>query len=138
MAERHSGHGLPEGDRHGRAVLAEALTPLIPAKAGIYGRRRRGAVAFYVYILASRRNGTLYIGMTDDLSRRVYQHRTGEIAGFTRRYGVKLLVWYDVSDTRSAAFARERQMKEWQRAWKIDLIQRSNPNWSDLYETLNN
>ncbi len=95
-------------------------------------------MAFYVYILASRRNGTLYIGMTDDLSRRVYQHRTGEIAGFTRRYGVKLLVWYDVSDTRSAAFARERQMKEWQRAWKIDLIQRSNPNWSDLYETLNN
>ena len=95
-------------------------------------------MAFYVYILASRRNGTLYIGMTDDLSRRIYQHRTGEIPGFTRRYGVKLLVWYDVFDTRSAAFARERQMKEWQRAWKIDLIQRSNPNWSDLYETLNN
>ena len=95
-------------------------------------------MAFYVYILASKRNGTLYIGMTDDLSRRVYQHRTGEVPGFTRRYGVKQLVWYDVFESRDAAFSRERQMKEWQRAWKIKLIEASNPDWSDLYETLNN
>ncbi len=94
-------------------------------------------MAFYVYILASRRNGTLYIGMTDDLSRRVWQHRTGAVAGFTRRYGVKTLVWYDVFETREAAFGRERQMKEWKRAWKLELIERSNPDWSDLYETLN-
>ncbi len=95
-------------------------------------------MAFYVYILASKRNGTLYIGMTDDLSRRVYQHRTGEVPGFTRRYGVKQLVWYDVFESRDAAFGRERQMKEWLRAWKIKLIEASNPDWSDLYETLNN
>ena len=95
-------------------------------------------MAFYVYILASKRNGTLYIGMTDDLSRRVYQHRTGEVPGFTRRYGVKQLVWYDVFESRDAAFGRERQMKEWQRAWTIKLIEASNPDWSDLYETLNN
>jgi putative endonuclease len=91
-----------------------------------------------MYILASRRNGTLYIGSTDDLSRRVYQHKTDEIPGYTRRYGVKTLVWYDVFETREAAFRRERQMKEWRRAWKIELIERNNPNWLDLYETLNN
>jgi putative endonuclease len=94
-------------------------------------------MAFYVYILASRRNGTLYIGMTDDLSRRVWQHKTGELPGFTRRYGIKILVWYDVFETRDAAFLRERQMKEWRRAWKLELIEASNPQWADLYETLN-
>jgi putative endonuclease len=94
-------------------------------------------MAFYVYILASRRNGTLYIGMTDDLSRRVWQHKTGELPGFTRRYGIKILVWYDVFETRDAAFLRERQMKEWRRAWKLELIEASNPHWADLYETLN-
>jgi putative endonuclease len=83
---------------------------------GLRRCERGGGLTFYVYILASKRNGTLYIGMTDDLSRRIYQHRTGEIPGFTRRYGVKVLVWYDVFDTREAAFRRERQMKEWQRA----------------------
>lgn len=94
-------------------------------------------MSFYVYILASRRNGTLYIGMTDDLSRRVWQHKTGELPGFTRRYGVKTLVWFDVYETREAAFVRERQMKEWRRAWKIKLIEERNPTWTDLYETLN-
>ena len=94
-------------------------------------------MAFYVYILASRRNGTLYIGSTDDISRRIWQHKTGEIPGFTRRYGVKILVWFDVFETREAAFHRERQMKEWQRAWKIKLIEETNPDWADLYERLN-
>lgn len=85
-------------------------------------------MAFYVYMLASRRNGTLYIGMTDDLARRIWQHRSNEIAGFTRRYGVKTLVWYDVFETRDAAFQRERQMKDWRRAWKLALIERDNPD----------
>lgn len=70
-------------------------------------------MAFYVYILASRRKGTLYMGMIDDLARRIWQHRTGAVPGFTRRYGVKTLVWYDVFETREAAFQRERQTKEW-------------------------
>ena len=94
-------------------------------------------MSFYVYILASRRNGTLYIGMTDNFSRRVWQHKSDEIPGFTRKYGVKILVWYDVFETREAAFRRERQMKEWRRAWKLSLIEEGNPDWRDLYETLN-
>ena len=90
-------------------------------------------MAFYVYILASRRNGTLYIGSTDDLSRRTWEHREGVRAGFTKKYGVHLLVWHQAFDTRAGAFRRERQMKKWNRAWKIELIERSNPGWRDLY-----
>ena len=87
---------------------------------------------FHVYIMASRRNGTLYIGMTDNLNRRVWEHQTGAIPGFTRRYNVKMLVWHQGHETREGAFARERAMKEWHRAWKIRLIEESNPGWRDL------
>ena len=90
-------------------------------------------MAFYVYILASQRNGTLYIGSTDSLVRRVTQHREGLTPGFTSRYGVKTLVWYEAFDTRDDAFRRERQMKVWRRAWKIELIEKTNPGWRDLY-----
>jgi putative endonuclease len=90
-------------------------------------------MAFYVYILASRRNGTLYIGSTDCLVRRVTQHREGLTPGFTSRYGVKTLVWYEAFETRDDAFRRERQMKVWRRAWKIELIEKTNPGWRDLY-----
>jgi putative endonuclease len=93
-------------------------------------------MAFYVYMLASRRNGTLYIGMTDDLLKRVWQHREGVIAGFTRDYRVKNLVWYETHDSRESALARERRMKKWNRAWKLELIEASNPNWCDLWEGL--
>ena len=89
-------------------------------------------MSFYVYILASRRNGTLYVGMTDDLVRRVWEHRIGAVPGFTRKYGVKMLVWYEQHETRETAFQRERQMKKWNRAWKLQLIERFNPNWKDL------
>ena len=95
-------------------------------------------MAFYVYMLASRRNGTLYIGMTDDLPARVWQHREKLRAGFTSRYGVHRLVWFESHYTRDSAFTRERRMKKWNRAWKIELIERSNPGWRDLYEDLNN
>jgi putative endonuclease len=87
---------------------------------------------FYVYILASRRNGTLYVGMTDDLVRRVWEHRIGAVPGFTRKYGVKMLVWYEQHETRKTAFQRERQIKKWNRAWKLQLIERFNPTWKDL------
>ena len=90
-------------------------------------------MAFYVYILASRRNGTLYIGSTDSIVRRVGEHREGLIPGFTSRHGVKQLVWYEAFETRDDAFRRERQMKVWRRAWKIELIEKTNPGWRDLY-----
>jgi putative endonuclease len=91
-------------------------------------------VSFYLYILASRKNGTLYIGMTDDLVRRVWMHREGVLAGFTKEYGVKILVWYEQHETRESAFARERAMKKWNRTWKIELIQKMSPEWRDLYD----
>jgi putative endonuclease len=89
-------------------------------------------MSFYVYILASRRNGTLYIGMTDELTRRYFQHRQGILPGFTKKYGVKMLVWFEEHGSRESAFTRERQLKKWNRQWKLDLIERENPQWLDL------
>jgi putative endonuclease len=93
-------------------------------------------MAFFTYIMASRRNGTLYTGSTDDLARRAWEHRTGVVPGFTAKHGVGVLVWYAQFESREAAFRRERQIKEWKRQWKLELIERSNPDWRDLYETL--
>jgi len=91
---------------------------------------------FYVYMLASKRNGTLYIGMTDDLVRRVWEHREGAADGFTKAYGVKMLVWFEQHASRESAFQRERQMKKWNRRWKLREIERDNPQWRDLYEEI--
>jgi putative endonuclease len=91
---------------------------------------------YFVYILASRRNGTLYIGMTNDLGRRVWEHREGVIAGFTKKYGVKLLVHYEVFENVWDAIHRETRLKKWKRAWKINLIQQTNLEWDDLYEKI--
>jgi putative endonuclease len=91
-------------------------------------------MSFYVYILASRRNGTLYIGMTDNLVARVWQHREGVVPGFTKQYKVKLLVRYEQHETRESALLRERQMKKWNRKWKLELIEKMNPAWRDLYD----
>jgi putative endonuclease len=107
--------------------------PFVPAKAGTQGGR---VMSFFVYILASRRNGTLYIGMTDDLSRRVEQHRSGAVRGFTQTYGVKMLVWREMHETRESAFQREHRIKKWNRAWKLKLIEQSNPAWRDLSDEL--
>ena len=90
-----------------------------------------------VYIVSNQRNGTLYVGVTSNLARRVYEHREGLVDGFTRRYGLKRLVWYEQHETMEAAITREKQMKAWQRAWKIREIEGFNPTWDDLYETLN-
>ena len=90
----------------------------------------------YVYIMASQRNGTLYIGVTSDLIARAYQHRNGLIDGFTKEHGCTLLVWFEGHDDIEAARYRERQMKRWKRAWKINLIELENPLWDDLYDTL--
>jgi putative endonuclease len=89
-----------------------------------------------VYILASVRNGTLYIGVTSNLMGRIVQHRDGLTGGFTKRYGVKRLVWFQMADTMEAAITREKQLKVWRRAWKIALIEAENPAWRDLAEDL--
>jgi putative endonuclease len=90
----------------------------------------------YVYILASRPYGTLYVGVTSDLIRRVWQHKEGFVAGFTKQYKVKNLVWYEIHSEIIAAITREKQIKEWPRDWKINLIQSFNPTWQDLSPTL--
>jgi putative endonuclease len=92
--------------------------------------------AGFVYIMANRKNGTIYIGVTSDLIQRVYAHREGLIEGFTKRHGCKLLVWFEAFDDLQAARQRELQMKEWKRSWKIRLIEESNLEWEDLYPTL--
>ncbi|WP_427914183.1 GIY-YIG nuclease family protein [Ramlibacter sp. MMS24-I3-19] len=88
---------------------------------------------YHVYILASRRNGTLYIGVTSDLVPRVYQHREGLVQGFSQRYGTKLLVWFESTDAVLVAIARDKQLKNWKREWKLALIEKRNPQWRDLY-----
>ena len=90
----------------------------------------------YVYIMASRRNGTLYIGVTSDLIKRVWEHRNGVVPGFTRKYGCKLLVWYKAFDDIQQARQLELQMKKWKRVWKLSEIEALNPDWQDLYPTL--
>jgi putative endonuclease len=89
-------------------------------------------MSFYVYILASKRNGTLYIGYTDDLSRRLIEHRAGALSVFAAKYGVHRLVYFEEHETRESAWLRERRMKKWRRAWKLELIERFNPGWEDL------
>ena len=92
--------------------------------------------AGFVYIVTNKRAGTLYIGVTSDLIRRIFEHREGLVDGYARRTGCRILVWYQVYDALDAARYRELQMKEWRRAWKIRLIEAMNPDWSDLYPTL--
>ena len=93
-------------------------------------------MSFFVYMLASKRNGTLYVGMTDNLARRVWEHQSGVVAGFTKKYGIKTLVWYEMHGSRETAFQRERQIKKWNRLWNLEMIERANPTWRDLVEEL--
>ncbi len=85
-----------------------------------------------VYLLASKRNGTLYTGVTSNLMARIHQHRIGAVRGFTREYGVKLLVWFETHATMDSAILREKRIKKWNRAWKLELIEAANPDWRDL------
>ena len=89
-----------------------------------------------VYILASQRNGTLYVGVTSDLPGRIWQHRADLVPGFTRKYGVHRLVWYEVHSTMESAIMREKTIKGWRRAWKLELIENANPDWRDLYQEI--
>ena len=92
---------------------------------------------YYVYILASRKHGTLYIGVTSDLIRRVYEHKIKIVPGFTTKYGVDKLIYFEIFDDPTSAITREKQLKKWRRDWKIALIEDKNPGWVDLFPTLN-
>ena len=92
--------------------------------------------SYYVYLLASRRKGTLYVGVTNDLSKRVWQHKQDLGEGFTKKYGVKSLVWFEQTESIESAIVREKQIKKWNRDWKVELIEKTNPQWRDLYEEI--
>ena len=96
----------------------------------------RRASQYYVYILASQRNGTLYVGVTSDLTRRVYEHKSGAVDGFTKKYHVHNLVHFETTPDIEGAITREKQIKRWKRSWKVELIEKENPEWKDLYPGL--
>jgi putative endonuclease len=98
--------------------------------------RRMREHLYFVYLLASRRNGTLYVGVTNDVIRRSWEHRSDLVEGFTKKYGVHILVWFEAHDDIHAAITREKQIKGWNRSWKIKLIEKHNSGWNDLYSRL--
>jgi len=91
---------------------------------------------YYTYIMASKKNGVLYVGVTNDIIKRSYEHKVGIVKGFTKRYNIKILVYYEIHGSIEAAITREKQIKKWKRDWKIELIEKENPEWNDLYGTL--
>jgi len=91
---------------------------------------------YYIYMLSSKRNGTLYIGVTSNIVKRVYEHKHGMVEGFTKKYSIHNLVWYEIHESAESAINREKQIKKWKRAWKLKLIEKENPNWIDLYEKI--
>ena len=91
---------------------------------------------YYVYLLASQKRGTLYTGVTDNLTRRIHEHKIGATGGFTHQYGVKTLVYVEAHDNIDNAIAREKRIKRWRRTWKFDLIEKDNPDWCDLFDDL--
>lgn len=90
-----------------------------------------------VYVLASQRNGTLYIGVTSDLIKRIWQHKEGLVEGFTKQHQIKMLVWYEQHETMESAISREKAMKKWRRQWKLAAIEKNNPYWNDLWNEIN-
>jgi len=93
-------------------------------------------MAYYTYILASKPRGTLYVGVTNNLVRRIWEHREDLQAGFTQKYGVHMLVWFEEHATIESAIRREKRLKHWNRAWKVDLIEKTNPEWRDLWDEI--
>jgi len=91
---------------------------------------------FYTYILASKRNGTLYVGVTSNIVKRIWEHKEGVVDGFTKKYKIKYLVYYEQHTNIESAIHREKRLKEWKRQWKLNLIEKFNPNWNDLYENI--
>ncbi|QAU50052.1 GIY-YIG nuclease family protein [Bradyrhizobium guangzhouense] len=93
-------------------------------------------MAYYIYILASRRDGAIYVGVTNDLIRRIYEHQIKAVPGFTAKYNITRLVWFEIYDDPISAISREKELKKWKRAWKTQLVEKDNPNWNDLYESI--
>ena len=93
-------------------------------------------MSYYVYMMTNKRNGVLYVGVTNDLIRRIYEHKTHLVKGFTSQYNLELLVWFEQTEDINSAIAREKQLKNWHRQWKIDLIVKSNQTWQDLYNSI--
>ena len=91
---------------------------------------------FFVYILTNQRNGTLYIGVTNDLKRRIYEHKNKKVEGFTNKYGLKILVYYEIHENIESAITREKHIKKWKRLWKLRIIEEKNPEWKDLYTNI--
>ena len=89
-----------------------------------------------VFILANKRNGTLYVGVTSDLVQRIWEHKNSMVEGFTKHYNVHKLVWYELHESMESAIVREKRLKDWKRAWKLKLIESKNPDWQDLYDTI--
>ncbi len=114
--------------------MKQGLYFVIPAKAGI----QENLMANFpcVYILASKRNGTLYVGVTSDLVKRIWEHKNNVVEGFTKQYAVRTLVWYESHQSMETAIQREKSLKKWNRKWKLELIERSNPEWQDLFQDL--
>jgi putative endonuclease len=110
-----------------------------PGISGCFAPSRYGTVpimSYYVYMMASKKNGVLYIGITNDLVRRVYEHKTGPVHSFTSRYNVSSLVWFEIYDDPLRAIGREKELKKWRRNWKIKLIEANNIEWHDLYASI--
>jgi putative endonuclease len=93
-------------------------------------------MSYCVYILASRKNGAIYVGITNDLVRRIYEHRAKAVHGFTSKYNITRLVWFEIYDDPISAISREKELKKWKRAWKTQLVEAQNPHWNDLYESI--
>ena len=93
-------------------------------------------MSYYVYIIASRRDGAIYIGVTNNIVRRVYEHRAKAVPGFTSKYNITRRVWFEVYDDPISAVTREKELKKWKRSWKVQLIEKDNPQWNDLYESI--
>jgi putative endonuclease len=95
-------------------------------------------MSYYVYIIASRKDGAIYLGVTNDIVRRIYEHRTKAAPSFASRYNITRLVWFEIYDDPTSAISREKELKKWKRSWKVQLIEEQNPEWVDLYDTICN
>jgi putative endonuclease len=115
------------------AIYAPSFRGASPLRASPESITPVPAMAYYVYILASKKHGTLYVGVTNDIVRRGYEHRTKAVGGFTKRYDIDKLVWFEIYDDAISAIAREKELGKWRRDWKIRLIEEENPGWVDLY-----
>ena|SRR5271157_2549344 len=115
------------------SLRQELFFSVIPAEAGIQVPDMND---YYVYIICSKRNGTMYTGVTSDLVKRIYEHKSNLVDGFSKKYDVHRLVWYESHATAEEAIIREKQIKKWSRRWKLNLIERDNPEWHDLYEDI--